>query len=200
MLATQLCVNYATSHAVYNCMVKYSQALQHEREVMMQWQNSYMDPNVQLASPMQLATRKLGMHSKLQGNVVHHGVELLLLVLMIFLLAIPKSLLRNSKGIFIHLQMIYRCLHQEIKNHGGYYCSCVCTYREDSCCQFPCKLHHGGRICDGGSTIHCDPVYGLTAGIQHCSCSCKQVGQQKGQLQQEHQSRNNKEYVQADMP
>ena len=33
------------------------------------------------------------MHSKLQGNVVHHGVELLLLVSMLFLLAIPKSLL-----------------------------------------------------------------------------------------------------------
>ena len=33
------------------------------------------------------------MHSKLHGNVVHHGVEVLLLVSMLFLLAIPKSLL-----------------------------------------------------------------------------------------------------------
>ena len=33
------------------------------------------------------------MHSKLHGNVVHHGVELLLLVSILFLLAIPKSLL-----------------------------------------------------------------------------------------------------------
>ena len=33
------------------------------------------------------------MHSKLQGNVAHRGVELLLLVSMLFLLAIPKSLL-----------------------------------------------------------------------------------------------------------
>ena len=33
------------------------------------------------------------MHSKLYGNVVHHGVDLLLLVSMLFLLAIPKSLL-----------------------------------------------------------------------------------------------------------
>ena len=33
------------------------------------------------------------MHSELQGNVIHHGVELLLLVSMLFLLAIPKSLL-----------------------------------------------------------------------------------------------------------
>ena len=32
------------------------------------------------------------MHSNLHGNVVHHGVELLLLVSMLFLLAIPKSL------------------------------------------------------------------------------------------------------------
>ena len=31
------------------------------------------------------------MQSKLRGNVVHHGVELLLLVSMLFLLAIPKS-------------------------------------------------------------------------------------------------------------
>ena len=33
------------------------------------------------------------MHSELHGNVVHHGVELLLLVSILFLLAIPKSLL-----------------------------------------------------------------------------------------------------------
>ena len=31
------------------------------------------------------------MHNKLHSNVVHHGVELLLLVSMLFLLAIPKS-------------------------------------------------------------------------------------------------------------
>ena len=37
----------------------------------------------------------LGMHSKLHGNVVHHGlhgIELLLLVSRLFLLAFPKSL------------------------------------------------------------------------------------------------------------
>ena len=33
------------------------------------------------------------MHSVLHGNVVHPSVELLLLVSMLFLLAIPKSLL-----------------------------------------------------------------------------------------------------------
>ena len=33
------------------------------------------------------------MHSELHVNVVHHGVELLLLVSMLFLLAIPKSLI-----------------------------------------------------------------------------------------------------------
>ena len=33
------------------------------------------------------------MHSELYGNVVDHGVELLLLVSMLFLLAIPKFLL-----------------------------------------------------------------------------------------------------------
>ena len=33
------------------------------------------------------------MHSELHGNVVHHGVELLLLVSMLFLLTIPEFLL-----------------------------------------------------------------------------------------------------------
>ena len=33
------------------------------------------------------------MQSELHRNVVHHGVEVLLLVSMLFLLAIPKSLL-----------------------------------------------------------------------------------------------------------
>ena len=33
------------------------------------------------------------MHNELHGNVVHHGVELLLRVSMLFLLAIPKSIL-----------------------------------------------------------------------------------------------------------
>ena len=41
------------------------------------------------------------MHSKLHGNVVHHGVELLLVVSMLFLLAISKSLL-ILKEFFIH--------------------------------------------------------------------------------------------------
>ena len=40
-----------------------------------------------------VSTRKLGMQSELHRNVVHHGVEVLLLVSMLFLLAIPKSLL-----------------------------------------------------------------------------------------------------------
>ena len=33
------------------------------------------------------------MHSKRHSNVVHHGVELLLLVSILFLLPLPKSLL-----------------------------------------------------------------------------------------------------------
>ena len=36
------------------------------------------------------------MQSELHGNVVHHGVEVLLLVSMLFLLAIPKSLLMKK--------------------------------------------------------------------------------------------------------
>ena len=39
------------------------------------------------------------MQSELHGDVVHHGVEVLLLVSILFLLAIPKSLLINS---FVH--------------------------------------------------------------------------------------------------
>ena len=56
------------------------------------------------------------MHSEFHGNMVHHGVELLLLVSMLFLLAIPKFLLILkeflytslysfciSKGLWLHL-------------------------------------------------------------------------------------------------
>ena len=43
------------------------------------------------------------MQSKLHGNVVHHGVELLLLVSMLFLLAIPKSRL-------ILKEFLYTCV------------------------------------------------------------------------------------------
>ena len=44
------------------------------------------------------------MHSVLHGNVVHHGVELLLLDSMPFLLAIPKSPL-------ILKEFLYTCLY-----------------------------------------------------------------------------------------
>ena len=37
--------------------------------------------------------------SKLHGNVVHHGVELLLFVSILFLLAIPKSLLHCANWV-----------------------------------------------------------------------------------------------------
>ena len=40
------------------------------------------------------------MQGELHGNVAYHGVELLFLVSMLFLLAIPKSLL--ILRIFIH--------------------------------------------------------------------------------------------------
>ena len=52
------------------------------------------------------------MQSKLHRNVVHHGVELLLLVSMLFLLTIPKSLLilkeiLCTSFIFIHCKTSY---------------------------------------------------------------------------------------------
>ena len=43
------------------------------------------------------------MHSELHGNVVYHGVELLLLVSMLFLLAIPKSLLILKEFLYTSL-------------------------------------------------------------------------------------------------
>ena len=43
------------------------------------------------------------MQSELHSNVVHHGVELLLLVSMLFLLAIPKSLLNLKDFSLFHL-------------------------------------------------------------------------------------------------
>ena len=42
---------------------------------------------------MDLCTKKLGMQIELHRNNVHQGAELLLLVYMLFLLAIPKCLL-----------------------------------------------------------------------------------------------------------
>ena len=43
------------------------------------------------------------MQSELHGNVVHHGGEVLLLVSMLFLLAIPKSLLMLKKFLYTSL-------------------------------------------------------------------------------------------------
>ena len=40
------------------------------------------------------------MRSELHGNVVYHGVEVLLLVSMLILLAIPKSLLILKKLLY----------------------------------------------------------------------------------------------------
>ena len=48
------------------------------------------------------------MQSELHGNVVHHGVEVLLLVSMLFLPAIPKSLLILKE--FLYTSIIYGCV------------------------------------------------------------------------------------------
>ena len=65
-----------------------------------------------LASQSHVATRKLGMHSEVHGNVVHPRVELLLLVSMLFLLTILLILKEflytslysfcKSKGLWLH--------------------------------------------------------------------------------------------------
>ena len=46
------------------------------------------------------------MQSKLHGNVVHHGVQVLLLVSMLFLLAIPKSLLILKEVLYTSVSVI----------------------------------------------------------------------------------------------
>ena len=61
---------------------------------------------------MDLCTKKLGMQIELHRNNVYQGVELLLLVSMLFLLAIPKCLL-IFKEIFITLVLIILVLPTE---------------------------------------------------------------------------------------
>ena len=55
------------------------------------------------------------MHSEHHGNVVHHGVELLLLVSMLFLLAIPKSLLILKE--FIYTSLYSFCISKGLWLH-----------------------------------------------------------------------------------
>ena len=43
------------------------------------------------------------MQGELHGNVVHHGVEILLLASLLFLLAIPKSLLILKEFLYTSL-------------------------------------------------------------------------------------------------
>ena len=64
------------------------------------------------------------MHSELHGNVVHHGVELLLLVSVLFLLAIPKSLL-----------ILKEVLYTSILYHGMVWkkeCCCIIQHVHDT--------------------------------------------------------------------
>ena len=55
------------------------------------------------------------MHSELHGIVVHHGVELLLLVFMLFLLAIPKSLLIVKE--FLYTSLYSFCISKGLWLH-----------------------------------------------------------------------------------
>ena len=51
------------------------------------------------------------MYNELHGNVVHHGVELLLLVSMLFLLAIPKSFLILKE--FLYTSLYRFCISKD---------------------------------------------------------------------------------------
>ena len=55
------------------------------------------------------------MHSDLHDNVVHHGVELLLLVSMLFLLAILKSPLILKEFLYT----MYVCMYISVIANGG---------------------------------------------------------------------------------
>ena len=55
------------------------------------------------------------MHSELHGNVVHQGVELLLLVSMLFLLTIPKSLLILKE--FLYASLYSFCIFKGLWLH-----------------------------------------------------------------------------------
>ena len=55
------------------------------------------------------------MHSKLHGNVVHRDVELLLLLSMLFLLAIPKSLLILKE--FLYTSLYSFCISKGLWLH-----------------------------------------------------------------------------------
>ena len=59
------------------------------------------------------------MHSDLHGNVIHHGAELLLLVSMLFLLAIPKSPL-------ILKEFLYTSVCRD-SVHTAHACVCICV-------------------------------------------------------------------------
>ena len=55
------------------------------------------------------------MQSELHGNVVYHGVELLLLVSVLFLLAIPKSLLILKE--FLYTSLYSFCISKGLWLH-----------------------------------------------------------------------------------
>ena len=56
---------------------------------------------------MDLCTKKLGMQIELHRNNVYQGVELLLLVSMLFLLAIPKCLLIFKENFYYTSMYVY---------------------------------------------------------------------------------------------
>ena len=66
------------------------------------------------------------MHSKLHSNAVHHDVELLLLVSMLFLLAIPKSPLILKE--FYTLVVSIICFHFLQVNGSSVYDWYVCKW------------------------------------------------------------------------
>ena len=55
------------------------------------------------------------MHCKRHGSVAHHGVELLLLVSMLFLLAIPESLLILKE--FLYTSLYSFCISRGLWLH-----------------------------------------------------------------------------------
>ena len=65
------------------------------------------------------------MHNELHGNVVHQGIEFLLLVSMLFLLAIPKSFLILKE--FLYTSTIIMMSQNVIRSYCKLCCECM-TY------------------------------------------------------------------------
>ena len=92
---------------------------------------------------MDLCTKKLGMQIELHRNNVYQGVELLLLVSMLFLLAIPKCLLIFKEN-FYYTSM-YICIY--VYHHHSVNCNiCVSCWLKNTSGSYKRTTTHASRV------------------------------------------------------